>query len=202
MGQVDLLEDEADADLELDQEDDIEESIKASSHTDDDMLPFPLTFKTSADLRWKLQKADILPAVSVIASQRPDGGLQLYRGVRVGRGRRKNGGPGVTLGDIIKQEGRKKDGESGDEDSGSKEGDLVAEDCDGQPHNDEKAVPREDDQLPRPSLTKVSLLNKPPRLGLSKLYRSSTSLHDVTIMEVEDVKVKYQQEVFIIEKEE
>ena len=56
--------------------------------------------------------------------------------------------------------------------------------------------------MPRPSLTKIRLLNKPPRLSLSKLYRNSTSLHNVTIVEAEDVKVKYQQEVFIIEKEE
>ena len=64
----------------------------------------------------------------------------------------------------------------------------------------ETAVPREDVQLFRRSLTKISLLNKPPRLGLSKLYRSSTSLHDVSILEAEDSK--YQQEVFIIQKEE
>jgi hypothetical protein len=50
------------------------------------------------------------------------------------------------------------------------------------------------------TLTKISLLNKPPRLGLSKLYRCSSSLHDVTIVEAEDTKVKYKQEVFIIEK--
>ena len=56
--------------------------------------------------------------------------------------------------------------------------------------------------MSRPSLTKVRLLNKPHRLVLSKLYRSSTSLHDVTIVEAEDVKVKYQQKVFIVEKEE
>ena len=46
--QVDLLEDETDADLELDQDDDVEESNKASSDMDDEMLPFPLTFNTSA----------------------------------------------------------------------------------------------------------------------------------------------------------
>ena len=47
--QVDLLEDETDADLELHQDDDIEESIKASSDTDDDMLPFPLTFRPEVE---------------------------------------------------------------------------------------------------------------------------------------------------------
>ena len=38
-------------------------------------------------------------------------------------------------------------------------------------------------QLPCPSLTKVSIHSKPPRPGLSKLYNSSTRLHDVTIVE-------------------
>jgi hypothetical protein len=60
-----------------------------SSDSDDDMLPFPLTFNTSPDLGWKLQKADILPAVSVIASQRPGGYLQLYTG-KEGRRSRKS----------------------------------------------------------------------------------------------------------------
>ena len=75
-------------------------------------------------------------------------------------------------------------------------------DCDGLPHDDEKAVPREDGQPSRPSLTKISLLNKPPRLGLSKLYRSSNRLHDMTIVEAKDIMLNYQQEVFIIDKEE
>ena len=126
----------------------------------------------------------------------------MFRAVRVGRG--MSGGPGVTVKDIIKQEvgevvdtHEKKDDVSGDEYSG-----IIAEDYDGVPHDDGKAVPREDVQMSRPSLTKISLLNKPPRLGLSKLYRSSTSLLDVTIVDAEDVKVRNQQEVFIIEKEE
>jgi hypothetical protein len=65
-------EEDAEVDIKLDDDDDdIVDNDKASSDTDDDMLPFPLTFNSSADLRWKLQKADILPAVSVLPRQRP-----------------------------------------------------------------------------------------------------------------------------------
>ena len=49
---------------------------------------------------------------------------------------------------------------------------------------------------------KVNLLNKPPRLGLSKLYKSSTSLHDISIVEQKDKYMNSQKELFIIDKEE
>ena len=48
----------------------------------------------------------------------------------------------------------------------------------------------------------VNLLNKPPRLGLSKLYKSSTSLHDISIVEQKDKYMNSQKELFIIDKEE
>ena len=51
-------------------------------------------------------------------------------------------------------------------------------------------------------LGRVNLLNKPPRLGLSKLYKSSTSLHDISIIEKGDKNVKRQMELFIVKKEE
>jgi hypothetical protein len=97
-------EEDAGVDIKLDDDDvDIVDNDKASSDTDDDMLPFPLTFNSSADLRWKLQKADILPAVSVLSSQRPAtaGGLVRTQPVKV-RGRTE----GETS---VKEERREKD---------------------------------------------------------------------------------------------
>jgi hypothetical protein len=85
-------EEDAGVDIKLDDDDvDIVDNDKASSDTDDDMLPFPLTFNSSADLRWKLQKADILPAVSVLSSQRPAtaGGLVRTQPVKVEVGLRE-----------------------------------------------------------------------------------------------------------------
>jgi len=67
-------------------------------------------------------------------------------------------------------------------------------------HQDKEEVPMKACQS-KPALSKVNLLNKPPRLGLSKLYRSSTSLHDVSIIERVDRK-KTPRDLFIIEKEE
>ena len=112
--------------------------------------------------------------------------------------KRINLGPWVTVGDFIKQE-EVKEVEDTQKDKDVFSGDEISSIKDDE---DERAVPSEYVQLSRPSLTKVSLLNKPPRLGLSKLYRSSTSLHDVSIMEAEDSKVRYQQKGFIIQKEE
>ena len=89
------------AQLELDHCYDIEESVKASTDTDEDFLSFLLTLTTSAHLRWKLQKADILPAVSGIASQTRWWSSAGQEG-EVWRAR-KNGGPGVTAGDLFKQ---------------------------------------------------------------------------------------------------
>ena len=48
----------------------------------------------------------------------------------------------------------------------------------------------------------INLLNKPPRLGLSKLYKSSTSLHDISIVEQKDKNMNCQKELFSVEKEE
>ena len=64
-----------------------------------------MTFNTSADLRWKLQKADILSAVSVIPRQRPGGGGLQFHKEEGGRGKgKRNLRGGLIGGDFIKQE--------------------------------------------------------------------------------------------------
>ena len=68
--------------------------------------------------------------------------------------------------------------------------------------NEEKTKASTIDNGIRHPLGMVSLLNKPPRLGLSKLYRSSSSLHDISIIEHGNKNLNCQKELIIIEKEE
>ena len=89
---------------------------------------------------------------------------------------------------------------SGDEGSAGEGVGKVAEDNDGLFHEENDMLTKEA-VLFRPSLSMVSLLNKPPRLGLSRLYKGSGSLHDVSIIQREKKQI-LQQEVMIIEKEE
>ena len=90
---------------------------------------------------------------------------------------------------------------SGDEGSVGEDVGKVAEDDDGLFH-EENCMLTKEALLFRPSLSMVSLLNKPPRLGLSKLYRGSGSLHDVFIIAREEKKIILQQDIMVIEKEE
>ena len=165
--EVDLLDDEQDTVVELDDDDD----------TDDDLLPLPLTFNTSADLMWKLQKADILPARSVLPSQRPVVG-------RVGTDQVSTAEEEL---DEVKKE-RKEEDQVAEDDDDTAGDDLCTvedgdEDCyvtaDCEENGPQKAV-----KLYRPSMAK--LLNRPPRLGLSKLDRKINNLHDVSIIEKEE----------------
>jgi len=168
---VDVLDVEQDTVVELD---------------DDDDTPFPLTFNTSADLLWKLQKAAILPARSVLPSQRP-------AIVRTGTGRMRIDQArteGEELHDV-KKERKEKDQPENDDDTVSddlfsvEDVDDVDKDCYKPIDRDEKEMQKAG-QLSRPSLTMAKLLNRPPRLGLSKLNRKFNNLHEVSIIEKEE----------------
>jgi len=167
---VDLLDVEQDNVVELD---------------DDDDTPLPLTFNTSADLLWKLQKAAILPARSVLPSQRP-------AIVRTGTGRVRTD-QGRTEGEelhVVKKERKEKDQPENDDDTvhvdlcSVEDGD-VDKDC-YEPADLDKMDRQKAGQLSRPSMNMAKLLNRPPRLGLSKLDRKFNNLHQVSIIEKEE----------------
>jgi len=170
---VDLLDVEQDNVVELD---------------DDDDTPLPLTFNTSADLLWKLQKAAILPARSVLPSQRP-------AIVRTGTGRMRTEQGRTEREELheVKKERKEKDQPENDDDTVSdgddlfsvEDGDDVDMDCYEPADRGEKELQKAG-QLSRPSLTMAKLLNKPPRLGLSKLNRKFNNLHEVSIIEKEE----------------
>jgi len=163
---VDLMDVEQDTVVELD---------------DDDDTPFPLTFNTSADLLWKLRKAAILPAWSVLPSQRP---AILRTGTDQGR----------TEGEelhVVKKERKEKDQPENDDDTvhvglcSVEDGDDVDKDC-YEPADLDKMDRQKVGQLSRPSMNMAKLLNRPPRLGLSKLDRKFNNLHQVSIIEKEE----------------
>jgi len=192
---------------------------------DDESPPLPLTFTTPADLMWKLQKAEIIPPRAVFCNlgeqrKRSRDTVQeksMEQGwtdmreevvvdwdtvprhsfdeqsmiIRDREGVLVSGGViGKTV-DIIKEE---------KEEVICNEVDIEEND---QSVNEEKLeVSMEENNASYRPIGRVNLLNKPPRLGLSKLYKSSTSLHDISIIEKGDKNVKRQREVFIVEKEE
>merc|ERR1719186_1235274 len=170
---VDLLDVEQDNVVELD---------------DDDDTPFPLTFNTSADLLWKLQKAAILPARSVLPSQRPARVRTGTGMVRTGQGRTE----GEELHEVKKE--RKEEDQPVDDDETVSDDLFSVEDGDGddvdmdcyKPAVRDEMDPEKAGQLSRPSMTMAKLLNRPPRLGLSKLNRKFNNLHEVSIIEKEE----------------
>jgi len=167
--------------------------------TDDEISPLPLTFTTPADLRWKLQKAEIIPSSSLCfneEAQRREDITSLETGQEYAEMMQKGEMFDITI-ENIKEE-REDDifiHEAADE-----EDVLIHEKSPSLDHEGKKEVLMKACQS-KPALNKVYLLNKPPRLGLSKLYRSSTSLHDVSIIERVDRK-NTPRELFIIDKEE
>jgi len=164
--------------------------------TDDEMPPLPLTFTTPADLRWKLQQAEIIPSSSTCIyeeSHRRDVSNPLEIGQKHGEMMEKAGMSDLII-ENIKKEREAADGLHWEDDV------LIYEESPSLDRQKEKEMQMRACQS-RTSLSKANLLNKPPRLGLSKLYRSSTSLHDVSIIERIDKK-NTQKELYLVEKEE
>jgi len=181
---------------------DVDISHEEEQGTDDEIPPLSLTFTTPADLLWKLQKADILPPNFVSSTEESC-----------------IGGGALDMVDAVDKEGEVIDDsighsikvEEGEEDffSGEVENNIPKNDNDMKvsrypsPINEDDGEMKNVIYLNRPlSLSAVNLLHKPPRLGLSKLYRSSSSLHNVTIVETRERKMTYQKDLNIIEKEE
>jgi len=170
---------------------------------DDEMPPLPLTFTTPADLRWKLQKAEIIPSSSTCTneeSHRRDVSISLEIGQKHGEMMEEAGMSELII-ENVKEE-REDDFFSVEVADGLhwEKDVLIYEESPSLDRQKEKEMQMKACQS-RPSLSKANLLNKPPRLGLSKLYRSSASLHDVSIIERIDRK-NTQRELFLVEKEE
>jgi len=181
--------------------------------TDDEIPCLPLTFTTRADLLWKLQKAEIIPASSDLPSQRPHG--RGWEGVTNHEKEKDTSSCREVIKDtvitphmgveIVANIKKERAGEiislETDEDRLEEE-----EDSNLRPalnkDEDEKGVHMENSHQSGPQRSMASLLHKPPRLGLSKLYRSSTSLHDISIIEKVGKRATFQSELSIIEKEE
>ena len=171
--EFELENDEQDVE-DVDDGDDLMKTIQ-DTEKDDTMLPFPLIFSTSADLMCKLQKADILPAKTVLTSQRP--------GAATGRTCLSSVGRENNEGEAVKEESREDDEQLDSYDAATGEDlcrDDNEEDCNGLVYRWKER------QLSRPSLIMAKLLNRPPRLGLSKLDRRFNNLHEVTIIEKEE----------------
>jgi len=207
VGQTDSLEDTVEiADvLHLDEDNEI---------TDDEIPCLPLTFTTPADLLWKLQKAEIIPGSSDLPSQRPHGRGWEGEWVTNHEKEKDNSSGREVIKDtaitphmgveIVANIKKERAGEiislETDEDRLEEE-----EDSNLRPalnKDDEKGVHNENSHQSGPQMSMASLLHKPPRLGLSKLYRSSTSLHDISIIEKVGKRATFQSELSIIEKEE
>ena len=155
---------------DVDDDDDLVKTIQ-DIEKDNAMLPFPLIFSTSANLMWKLQKADILPVKTELTSQRPGAATDRTCLASVGRE------------DAGKEETREDDEQLDSYDASTGEEfcrDDNEEDCNGLVNRGKER------QLSRPSLIMAKLLNRPPRLGLSKLDRRFKNLHEVTIIEKEE----------------
>jgi len=221
MDQIDSLEDTVEMEisevLHLDEDNEM---------TDDEIPCLPLTFTTPADLMWKLQKAEIIPASCDLPSQRPrsrrseDDGMIGCDNEVSNHGKENDVSssrdvmkdtvviPSTSTGvEIVANIKKEKVGEiigiEANEDSLEEEESNPIEDRSAlSKDKDEKGVYKENSfNQSCPQMSMTSLLHKPPRLGLSKLYRTSTSLHDISIIEKGD-KRTFQGELSIIEKEE
>ena len=192
--------------------------------TDDEIAPLPLTFSTPADLMWKLQKAEIIPSRSEVFNieEQRNGSRGTEQGQIIGKEEGVDMREKMVVDwDIVKRHCLEKESRiiKDKEDEMGMGGVLhktveiiKKEKADVITCDVEVVVEKDDDAnkemselsrneygaLCRPQ-GMVNLLNKPPRLGLSKLYKSSTSLHDISIVEQKDKTLK---ELFIIEKEE
>ena len=199
--------------------------------TDDEIAPLPLTFTTPADLLWKLQKADIIPPRSVVTNfeEHRNGSRGTMPGQISGEEegvdiREKM----VVESDIVKrhsfvEESRIIKNKEEVMDMGSvfhqtveiikkEKADVITDEVEVVVEKDDivlEVLNKEKTELSRNEYGAncrpqgmVNLLNKPPRLGLSKLYKSSTSLHDISIVEQKDKNMNCRKELFIIEKEE
>ena len=210
--------------LETDEHTDLLEDVNIldddeDDSTDDEIAPLPLTFSTPADLMWKLQKAEIIPSRS--GSRGTEQGQIIGEEVAVDI-REKMG----VESDIVKrhsfvEESRIiKNKEEVIDMGGALQTVEIIKKEKADVITDEVEVVVEKDDIVLEVLNKgktelarneygalchsqgmVNLLNKPPRLGLSKLYKSSTSLHDISIVE-QDKNINCRKELFIIEKEE
>merc|ERR1712183_481979 len=91
----------------------------------------------------------------------------------------------------VKKERREEDQPVDDDETVSddlfsvEDGDDVDMDC-YKPADLDVMDPQKAGQLSRPSMTMAKLLNRPPRLGLSKLNRKFNNLHEVSIIEKEE----------------
>jgi len=197
---------------------------------DDESPPLPLTFTTPADLMWKLQKAEIIPPRPVFCNLGEQKNGREVNSMEQGRTDMREevvvdadtvdrhsfdeqsmiirdrevmmGSVGVLAEtvDIIKEEKEKVI--FNEVDVVVEVENDVMEENDQSVKEDKLEVSMEEKNASYRPIGRVNLLNKPPRLGLSKLYKSSTSLHDISIIEKGDKNVKRQRELFIVEKEE
>ena len=199
--------------------------------TDDEIAPLPLTFSTPADLMWKLQKAEIIPSryeVFNIQEQR-NGSRGTEQGQIIGEEEGVDMREKMVVDwDIVKRHCLEKESriiKDKEEEMGmggvlhktveiikKEKKDVITNDVEVVIDKDDdvlEVLDKEKTELSRNEYSAicrpqgmVNLLNKPPRLGLSKLYKSSTSLHDISIVEQEDKTMNCRKELFIIEKEE
>jgi len=206
--------------LEAKERTDLLEDVSSLEEDEDDSADdeIPLTFTTPADLLWKLQKAEIIPPRSVFSNLREQRDRSrdtveehcmeeerteksFDEGSRIIRDEQGVIGSGDVFDktvEIIKEE--KEDVITDEVDFVVERKDDVLEEHD-HSVNEEKTANTDNSASQRPP-SMVYLLNKPPRLGLSKLYKSSTSLHDISIIEKGDKNVNRQRDLIIIEKEE
>jgi len=216
--------------LEVEELEDLLDEAKDES-ADDEIPTLPLTFSTPADLMWKLQKAEIIPTRPVFCNlgKQRSRSRDFLEGHSMEQERTDMREEVVVYGDTVERhsfdeenriirdrEGVMRSGGVFDktvevikEEVITDEVDVVVEmEDDVMEENDRSAIEEKtvfsmfDNNSSSRPLGRVKLLNKPPRLGLSKLYKSSTSLHDISIVEKGVKNVNHQRKLFLSEKEE
>jgi len=157
----------------------VEEEDGSINEEEDTALP--LTFNDSRDLHWKLVKADILRSERALPSQRPASVTNVPDNISSGRKVKIEKKDEDSLGSMAVQEATAQSpGEDTELPESRSRSDRV--ELGGgiplQSTNTDRAFSR--------PLSNVKLLNRPPRIGLSKLNRKLSSLHDVSIIQQEE----------------
>jgi len=153
----------------------VEVEEEDGSFTEEEDTALPLTFNDSRDLHWKLAKADILRSERALPSQRP-ASVTLFSdnisSVRKFKTEKKDEDPLGSM--VIQKTAAQSPGES--------RSDKV--ELGGRIPLPLQSIDT-DRAFSRP-FSHVKLLNRPPRIGLSKLNRKLSSLHDVSIIQQEE----------------